>query len=479
MGRVLPDGKTWYSRTVRNSLGNVATDVGTYSVGTIVYQRTNLFAFATNDIDVITVTNVLGARVSSNYFNTYHQVLTNFNALAEKTVSTYDSGQRLTSVTAPTGLITTNIYFSSGYTNWLDRTIDFAVSGTNTTYYRTNAFTYANGLIYSQTDERGLTISNYWDNLQRLTGRLYPDSTFITNSYDRLDLVQVVDRLGYTNRYSYNAHREKTRETNALGVVTAYDYCQCGALDNVTYAVGITGLEQLTHFVYDNQGNRIETDFPDGTVLRNKYDSWGRITNVIDGFSSVTNYYNNQGLFLTASNAFGRVQSTTYDILDRTTDAVDANDVTITDTYDNLNRLLTRGYPDGGVEKFVYTLNVAGSTSYTNQPGSNVVNYAYDAMGRKTNEVYPGIVTNSYTYNAASDLLTLTDGKGQLTRWNYDQYGRATNKVDSAGTEVLRYQYDANNRLTNRWSVAKGSTAYSYDKVGNLTSVNYPVSPDL
>src|SRR5262249_41452120 len=39
------------------------------------------------------------------------------------------------------------------------------------------------------------------------------------------------------------------------------------------------------------------------------------------------------------------------------------------------------------------------------------------------------------------------------------------------------YKYDANNRLTNRWSVAKGNTTYSYDSIGNLLGVHYPVSP--
>jgi YD repeat-containing protein len=65
------------------------------------------------------------------------------------------------------------------------------------------------------------------------------------------------------------------------------------------------------------------------------------------------------------------------------------------------------------------------------------------------------------TYNAASDLKTLTDGKTNTTTWNYDEYGRVTNKVDQASVEILRYKYDADSRLTNRWSKAKGDTAYS------------------
>ena len=80
----------------------------------------------------------------------------------------------------------------------------------------------------------------------------------------------------------------------------------------------------------------------------------------------------NKRLAAAMSNVLGQVQATTYDILDRATNSVDVNGVTITNAFDNLNRLLTRGYPDGGVEKFVYTANIAGVTSYTNQLGSKV-----------------------------------------------------------------------------------------------------------
>jgi len=51
-----------------------------------------------------------------------------------------------------------------------------------------------------------------------------------------------------------------------------------------------------------------------------------------------------------------------------------------------------------------------------------------------------------------------------------------TNKVDQAGAEILRYKYDPDSRLTNRWSTAKGNTYYGYDSVGNLTNINYPAS---
>jgi len=79
----------------------------------------------------------------------------------------------------------------------------------------------------------------------------------------------------------------------------------------------------------------------------------------------------------------------------------------------------------------------------------------------------------------AGDLLSLTDGKSQTTKWNYDEYGRVTNKLDQAGVEILRYKYDPDSRLTNRWSAAKTNTYYRYDPMGNLTNIDYAVSPDI
>jgi YD repeat-containing protein len=84
-----------------------------------------------------------------------------------------------------------------------------------------------------------------------------------------------------------------------------------------------------------------------------------------------------------------------------------------------------------------------------------------------------------YTYSSASDVVALTDGKGQTTLWNYDIYGRVSNKVDQASAVILVYAYDAANRLTNRWSAARGNTGYLYDPLGNVIKVDCPISLDV
>jgi RHS repeat-associated protein len=154
----------------------------------------------------------------------------------------------------------------------------------------------------------------------------------------------------------------------------------------------------------------------------------------------------------------------------------DANGVTITNTFDDLGRVLSRGYPDGGVEHFGYS--AAGLIAYTNQIGMSNF-FAYDAAGRKTFETNANAELIRYTNNAAGDLLSLTDGKGQTTRWGYDTFGRVTNKVDQAGSVILKYSYDPENRLLSRWSAEKGITYYTNDAIGNLTYIKYPVSPSV
>ncbi|MFO1513342.1 MAG: hypothetical protein U1F83_10590 [Verrucomicrobiota bacterium] len=51
--------------------------------------------------------------------------------------------------------------------------------------------------------------------------------------------------------------------------------------------------------------------------------------------------------------------------------------------------------------------------------------------------------------------------------------------MDAGSTKIFRYLFDPNGRLTNRWTAAKGNTVYRYDLPGNLTHVDYAVSPDL
>lgn len=455
--RILPDGSIWYNRTDRDVWGHVTTNISTYSTVAGIATRTNTFLYA-NEFDLVSARNAAGVQVTSNLFNAYHQVVTNFDALGQKTVVTYNSNGLPTSITRPSGLITTNIYGSDGF---LASRIDIG--------FATNSYTYSNNLIYSHTDTRGLTVTNTWDALQRLTGQTFPDGSYSSNCYARLDLTDTKDRGGNWLHLGYDSQARLTAETNALGNYRLFSYCNCGSLESIRDEAG-----NYTYFHYDPAGNLTNAVYPDGYAITNTYNLLGQLVAATDSAgTSVTNWFNNQGLLVVVSNAVGRVRMTEYDILDRVTNNVNANGVSIAMTHDDLNRPLTRSYPDGGAEGFGYTPNVAGLTHYTNQNGG-VTLFGYDALNRKTNEVSVGVTTNQFAYNGAGDLLMLTDGLNHTTLFQFNQYGWLTNKMDGLNRTAFRYAYNADGWVTNRWTPEKGDTFYSRDAVGNLTQIRYP-----
>jgi len=461
---ILPNGESHFVRTERNALGHVTRQIETFNDGGGVKLRTNVFVYAANNIDLLIVTNAVGVQAMSNVFNASHELCTNFNALNEKTVFSYDGSARLLTRVTPSGLTTSNYY---GADNYLAQTVDVEIG-------RTNTYTWTNGLKRTHTDERGLTQTFGWDGLNRMTSASFPDGTSNTWVYSNLDVVQTSDRMGFVTKYDYNGFRQRLHVVDPLNRTNSFSYCTCGLLETSTDPLG-----QVTSYSYDLSGRRTGISFPDSYSITYNYDVLGRVTNTVDsGSVSVTNWYNNQGLLYCVSNAAGRLKTIAFDALDRAATNIDGNGVLTVNTYDSLNRLSVRAYPDGGREYFGYTANVVGLTGYTNQV-TNVTLYAYDLASRKTNEISVGVSTNSFQYNSSGDLIALRDGKRQTTSWNYDTYGRVTNKVDNLGTNLFFYGYDPDGRLTNRWSAAKGATGYRYDAVGNLTNVVYPLSSNI
>jgi RHS repeat-associated protein len=525
----LPGGETHYEYMVYDSFGNLTNDITTYTLpGGSLGTRTNQFIYATN-IYVFTIGtvnssgNLINTATTSytaadlltkviradgitnwayggfdtvtwtNYFYTSTQtngtLLTAFrvlpdyatNGLGQVVVSTFSGGtpitqyninsgqaigkgftgyNKITSTKSVSGLTTTNIYNANGF---LAQTIDLEIS-------RTNSFGYiSDGLIGAFTNELGLNVAATWDNLLRLTAVQFPDSTYISNRYDKLDLGGTRDRLGNWTTYGHDGARHLTAVTNANNAVTMFDWCGCGSLTEI-----IDPLSNPTSLSYDNQGNLTGVSFPDSSSIGYQYDLAARRISATDGASRTWLFgYDNQGLVTVVSNAYGRVQGTFYDIRDRQVTVTNADGVVVTNSFDPLDRTLTRTWPNGATEGFGYSAQ--GLAFHTNQLGQ-VCRYGNDVAMRKTSETNANNEVTLFTYDAASGLLTLKDGKSQTTTWTYDLYGNVSNKVDAAANLLFIYKYDPDNRLTNRWSAAKANTIYKYDPVGNLTNIAYPVS---
>ncbi|HTB84466.1 MAG TPA: RHS repeat-associated core domain-containing protein [Candidatus Sulfotelmatobacter sp.] len=372
--------------------------------------------------------------------------------------TTFPGFSKVTSITSIAGLTTTNIYNATGF---LARTIDLQIGRTNSFGYTTD------GLIGTLTNELGLNVALSWDNLLRLTSVQYPDGTYTSNRYDRLDLGGERDRMGNWTSYVHDGARHLIVITNANNAETFYSWCGCGALTEI-----VDALTNVTYLNYDLQGKLTNTVFPDSSTLNYTYDLAARPTALSDGMGRFLNAaYNNQSLITTVSNVNGTLQLANYDILDRPSSLTDANGITITNTFDVLNRILTRTWPDGIGEGYGYTAQ--GMVSYTNRD-QRVTLYGRNAAGWLMAVTNANGEADQVTRDPAGDMLTLLDGLNHQTQWQLNQYGWVTNKIDALGRNAFQYTYNPNGWLTNRWTPEKGNTAFVLDGVGNVTRVIYP-----
>ena len=304
----------------------------------------------------------------------------------------------------------------------------------------------------------------------------YPDGTHEAFGYTAnglgggsaiLDLTWQRDREGNVTEYRFDGLGRMSQHIDALNQTNTFDYCDCGALEGITDALG-----HLTSFAHDYQGNRTSITYPNNEgVIDLGYNSLGQLTSRTNALSTRFFYYNNQGLLTTVSNSLTGVElTTTYDINDQPIIVTDAHGVTITNTFDQLGRLVTRTDANGGVETFTYSAR--GLTNYVDQT-SLLTEYRYDEAARRTRVTTPLLEEIDYTYNDAGDLSTLSDGKNQVTSWGYDIEGRMTTKTNAANQVVLKLGYNAIGQVTSRTNALSVVTSYTYDAVGSLKTVDY------
>ena len=502
-----PDGTTWYQYTPRNSSGMMTSKKERWEEGGAVKSRTKTYTYASGTGDPTVDGLVLveekgpsgellrGFKLHATYKGLY---IEETNAVGEITVMTYNALRQLQTRQSAAGLLSTYTYDGASR-------IQSEVDSFSGTPIRTNSYTWLNGFQRTHTDPRGLIRTFDYDFLGRITQVTYstdstteqyfyalPASTGFNSSGSPLPVLDLVTRKDRLGNYWYTLPNrlrqiektiEPSRGSGQAGVEHTFTYCGCGSPSTVTRASNKAEAETTT-YSYDYRGNPTTIALPDSVTLTRQYDRLGRLYKQVDSYSLTTNTFDNLDRLREVRNGKGLVEATGFDVRDRVIGTTNASGIWITNLCDNLSRVVIRGYADStsgtgdGKELWGYTSGYGEPTSYTNQIGI-VTTWKYDSSQRRTNEVVTGVSTNKYLFYPAGELYQLKDGKDQLTSWNYDQEGRVWKKLDANNVEILRYTNNANGWLTARWSVAKGTTYYTTDPVGNVTTVNYPNSPDL
>jgi len=181
---------------------------------------------------------------------------------------------------------------------------------------------------------------------------------------------------------------------------------------------------------YDISGNKIQTTYPEGSVVNYVYDTAGRLSTITSDGSRGYTY-----------------------------------------TYDTLSRRTRFAFPNGVSTNYAY--DAAGRMTNLDHKASNgkiIASFAYtlDKIGNRLSKAEPDGKTN-YSYNTIHRLLLaqLAQPHGRDTKYdeNYS-YDPTGNRLHGPWKKAT-YTYGAANEL-----LKKGQIEFSYDKNGNLIGKN-------
>ncbi len=283
-----------------------------------------------------------------------------------------------------------------------------------------------------------------YDQLNRLTGKLYPDSTTVNYTYDNDSrLTQVTDPTG-TYQFTFDNMGRLTNTTTSYAFLTGRNFTTSYGYDAASNRTGFTDPESgATSYVYDTL-NRLQTLTPPAAF--------------------------------TATGNFGF----TYDALSRRTQMTRPNGVKSVYAYDNLSHLLSVLHQTGSttLDGAAYGVDNAGNrTSRTPQPSGTTTNFGYDNIYELLSATQGGTTTESYTYDSVGNRLSslgvspyVNNTSNELTSipgttYTYDYNGNTQTKV--VGSNTTSYSWDFENRMTSVTLPGTGGTvSFAYDPFG-------------
>ncbi|MCL5283446.1 MAG: hypothetical protein M1330_01855 [Armatimonadetes bacterium] len=320
-------------------------------------------------------------------------------------------------------------------------------------------------------------------------------------SYDgNGDLSSVTTPLSHVTSFGYNGLGVKTSRTDAMGRTTSYTQDNWERPVQINYPDG-----SVYTYGYDADSNLTGFSDPTGTTTRT-YDVDNRLTSESKGTSTIKYTYDGTGqigLLSSVTDQNGRTISYTYTARNELYTVADSagtttytrdpdgnitgetlpNNATVTNTYDNDDRLstVTNDGPGGTVlSSFSYAYNSDSQRTGVTENGGSAVNYAYNALHRLTEETRTGAspYTESFSYDPAGNRTSMTLN-GNPINYTYDNddellsAGNNTYTYNANGDQITRdlngvtsnLSYNDDDQLV---SITTGSntTSFAYDAIG-------------
>ncbi|SDS71970.1 RHS repeat-associated core domain-containing protein [Pseudomonas trivialis] len=365
------------------------------------------------------------------------------------------------------------------------------------------------GRLTVEQDPLGAVTAYQYDEAGRLVA-LFPGDDEPTSYEHDNGFVRVVRRGEAVWKYERNEQGDVTRKTDPDGHVTDYSYNKHGQLIGVWYPD-----HSCQRLVWNERGQLLEEQLPNGGIRRYRYDDLGREVAREDEHGALTQYqWDSVGRLVRlvlpggacreySYNAYGKITAerderghvTRYEYADGLhviSRRLNADGTQVQYRYDNVRLLLTEienevgetyrlaYHPNGLIQQeigfdgqrtaYVYDLNghLQEKTEHGDDGSQLVTRYARDHAGRLVRKTLPDGNKVDYTYDRQGNLLSVEDGHWALA-YEYDRQNRLTAEHQGWGT--LRYGYDACGQLQRLRLPDNNRVTFNHDKGGHLGTV--------
>ncbi|MGN6154075.1 MAG: putative Ig domain-containing protein [Lysobacteraceae bacterium] len=305
--------------------------------------------------------------------------------------------------------------------------------------------------------------------------------------YDAAGRMISDNAVGATRQFGYNLAGFQVRESHMTWIDTA-----TGALDTVTW----TKTDRLGRAV-SVQLPSYTTSASDTALVRQAFDRWGNVVQVVDARGYQTDYQfddRNQVVQETrplvwvvnesGAGSWQRpVNAWYYDALGRLSGTRDANGNLTSYAYDAGGRMLAQTDALGNVTRHAY--DALGNEALAQDALGYITSKSYDQAGRVTaigdylasGTGRQSAVLQAYVLNQNGDRLRVTNALGQTQRYDYDSQQRLLRSETAMGV-VAGYAYDVQghkiretNGLTGQTSMAAPSGTWT-DRDGDVVQTN-------
>lgn len=311
------------------------------------------------------------------------------------------------------------------------------------------------GDLQQVADRNGNTLSFSDDGIQSSTGQ---SVTFERDPRGRISAV--IDPAGNRIEYAYDANGDLVSVTDRAQNETTMRYEAPGRphfLTEIIDPLGRTGIRSE----YDDQGRLISMVDADGKTIELVHDPDNFVETVRNQLGHPTVFeYDERGNVVTETDAEGGVTKRTYDLRNNT-----LSQITIIGEDDE-----TTTNPDDPADLATFfTYDGSGNVLTETDGLGNVTRSTYDSFGNVRTTTDPLGNTTTNAYDANGNLLSITDPAGQVTSFTYDAAGNPLT-LERPGGNLQTFGYDSLGNVLEQTDALGNVTTFTYDAIGNQLS---------